>query len=114
MLYSPDYEVLQRFNDDWFIVFTPKTLGNLKYIHIWHDSYGNKPMWYCQHVEVICIRENKKYNFKIERWFSILPNVEYSDHIILREISHDWVIETKDVIEMVVRDGYSWPSLFLW
>lgn len=75
-MYSPDYRVLQRYNDDWFVIFTSKSLGELEYIQIWHDSCGRFPIWYCKRIEVTCVRDNKKWNFRVKKWFSILNSID--------------------------------------
>lgn len=112
-LNSPDCDVMQRFNDDWFIVFTPQSLGELKYIQVWHDSYGSSPKWFCKRIEVICVRNKKKWNFNIERWFSILPNVEHTEFIISVGSPPNWKTATIDSVELTIRDEYRWASIFI-
>lgn len=112
-LNSAECKVLQRFNDDWFIVFTPQTLGELEYIHIWHDSFGSSPKWFCKRVEVICVRNNKKWNFNVERWFSILPTVENTECIISVGSPPNWKTDAIDAVEFTIRDEYRWASIFI-
>lgn len=112
-LYSSRYDVLQRFSDDWFIVFTPKSLGELQFIHIWHNSFGNYPNWYCKYIEVICVRDNKKWNFNVERWLSLMQNVENSEQIVFVGSPRDWIMEAYDIMGWTIRDEYSWANIFI-
>lgn len=112
-LYSSQCEVLQRFNDDWFIIFTPQNLGEIKYIHIWHDNYGHDPNWYCTHVEVIDVRQNKKWIFNVERWFSLMHSIHNIEHKIFPVMNvENWQIKQDD-IQLTIRDEYIWASVFL-
>lgn len=118
-LYSPVYRILQRHYDDWFIIFTSQTLGQLNSIHIWHDSYGNSPAWYCKRIDVICVRDNKIWCFHVNRWFSIFISAEnVESHITvgkrprrlrtLRDtaiisLSNEFFLSFRYIIEILVR-----------
>lgn len=112
-LYNSKFDVLQRFNDDWFLVFEPQSLGDLKYVHIWHDNYGTDPSWYCKRVEVTDLRTNKKWHFIVERWFSILPEIKNIEHVIPVGHSRDWRTEVKNNVELTIRDQHLLASVFL-
>lgn len=112
-LNNPEFQILQRFNDDWFVVFTPQSLGNLEYIHIWIDCYGDHPSWYCKRIEVICLRNNMKWHFNVERWLSILPNVKNIEQLIFVGTSRNWKIYAKEEVELTLRDEYLWASVFI-
>lgn len=104
---------MQRFNDDWFIICTPKSLGELQYIHVWHDSYGNNPSWYCKRIEVICLRNNRKWHFNAERWISVLPKAEEIQQFIPVGNPRDWKTYAKEEVEFTLRDEYLWASVFV-
>lgn len=105
-LYSPDYQVLQRNNDDWFIVFTSKPLGKLNNIHIWHDSYGSSPMWYCKRIDVLCVRDNITWTFNVNRWFSILRSIDDIKDFATIGKHPGWFTEYKDLVIMVLSTEY--------
>lgn len=104
---------MQRFNDNWFVVFTTQPLGELENIHIWHDCYGDHPNWFCKRIEVICLRDNKKWHFNVEQWFSILPNAENIEKSILVGNPVDWKTGAKEQVELTFRDEYLWASVFV-
>lgn len=112
-LYNPNCDVLQRFNDDWFIIFTPKNLGELKSIHIWHDNYGKNPNWYCKRIEVTDVRKRKKCNFNVERWFTILNSIDNIEHSIFLVTSNDWQTKAIDDVRLTIREEYLWASVFI-
>ncbi|XP_025191851.1 LOW QUALITY PROTEIN: polycystic kidney disease and receptor for egg jelly-related protein [Melanaphis sacchari] len=112
-LYNSNCDVLQRFNDDWFIIFTPKSLGEIESIHIWHDNYGKSPSWYCKRIEVTVVRKKKKWNFNVERWFTILNSIENIEHFIIKGTTNDWQTKAIDDVELTIREEYLWASVFI-
>lgn len=112
-MHSYDNDVLQRFNDDWFIIFTPKSLGDLQYIHIWHDNYGNKPDWYCKHIEVTDVRGKRKWNFNVERWFSLSSTIDNIKQFIYVGNPQNWKRQVTDEMELTIREDHQWASVFI-
>jgi len=113
-LYNPHYRTLQRSNDDWFLIFTPQSLGELQSIHIWHDNYGTDPDWYCIRITVTEIRRNKMWVFEVERWFSLhrpTENVEYT--INITNLKHDWRNETKEHVGTGIQEKHLWASVYI-
>jgi len=105
---------MQRSNDDWFVIFTPESLGELQSIHIWHDNYGTDPDWYCQQIIVTEVRSNRVWVFEVERWFSIRESTGNIEHTIY--ISHsknNWKKETRKNVEMGIRENHLWASVFI-
>ncbi|KAF5277850.1 hypothetical protein FQA39_LY06002 [Lamprigera yunnana] len=72
----PDCEkkLLQRNNEDWFVIGTETSLGPLKHIWIWFDSVGVKPSWYCQRISVIDLQTEKQWHFNVNSLLSVLDN----------------------------------------
>lgn len=113
-LHSQYYRTLQRSNDDWFLIFTPQTLGELQSVHIWHDNRGTGPDWYCQRIIVTEIRSNKMWTFEVERWFSLRRPTEYIEHIIYATaIKHDWKKSTKENVGLGLREKHLWASVYI-
>lgn len=112
-MHNPETKTLERFNDDWFLIFTTQSLGELKYIHVWHDSYGDSSRWYCKRIKVICLRDNKSWNFNAERWFSILPEAKNIEHTLFVGDARNWHIDAKEEIELTLRDEYLLASVFI-
>ncbi|VVC44103.1 PKD/REJ-like domain,EGF-like, conserved site,EGF-like domain,PLAT/LH2 domain [Cinara cedri] len=111
-LYNHDSDVLQRFNDDWFIIFAPKSLGELQYIRIWYDNYGSEPDWYCKYIEVTDVRGKRKWNFNVEQWFSLSPIINQIEQSISVGIPHDRKRQVTDDVELTLREDYQWASVF--
>lgn len=42
---DPGRQLLQEGNEDWLILASEHYLGDLKEIHLWFDSIGEKPDW---------------------------------------------------------------------
>lgn len=38
-------DVLQAFTDDCFLIFEKDHLGEIVYIHVWHNNSGPRPNW---------------------------------------------------------------------
>lgn len=113
-LYSSCYQTLQRANDDWFLIFTTQSLGEIESIHIWHDNYGKSPDWYCLRIIVTELRRNKSWVFEVDRWFSLRQHTENIEHIIyLVDFKHDWVKETQEYVGARIREKHLWASVFM-
>ncbi|XP_050063461.1 uncharacterized protein LOC126552720 isoform X6 [Aphis gossypii] len=109
-----DYPTMQRSNDDWFIIFTPQSLGELQSIHIWHDNYGTNPDWYCQEIIVTEVRSNKLWVFEVEQWFSIREPTKNIEHTVYASNSqNNWTKKTKKYVEMGIRENHLWASVFI-
>lgn len=106
-------EVLQRFHDDKFIIFTPQMLGELEYVHVWHDSRGDRPNWYCKRIEVTDVRNGKTWYFEVERWFSLLLGVGNTEHVILAESRRKRKTRFTDEVVLNIREEHLWISVFL-
>lgn len=112
-MYNYDSDVLQRFNDDWFIIFTPVSLGELQYIRLWHDNYGNSPDWYCKRVEVTDVRKKKKWNFIVDRWLSLSSTIDNIGQSINVENAQNRKRQVADDVELTIREDHQWASVFI-
>jgi len=112
-LYNSDCDVLQRFNDDWFLIFTTKSLGEIQNIHVWHDNYGLRSNWYCKRIEVIDVRTKKKWHFNVERWFSLRRSTRNVEHTILVGSPRIWKEQAEDDLELTIREEHLWASVFI-
>eukprot|EP00102_Acyrthosiphon_pisum_P020398 XP_016657608.1 PREDICTED: polycystic kidney disease and receptor for egg jelly-related protein-like [Acyrthosiphon pisum] len=111
---SDNYQTMQRSNDDWFVIFTPQSLGELRSIHIWHDNYGTDPDWYCQQIIVTEIRGNKVWVFEVEQWFTIRESTKNIEHTIyISNPKNNWKKETKKNFEIGIRENHLWASVFI-
>lgn len=108
------YRTMQRSNDDWFLIFTPQSLGEIRSIRVWHDNGGSDPEWYCRRIMVIEVRGNNSTEFEVEQWFSLTrqdKSIEYVFNSGPR--SYKWKKQARELFEMTVREKHMWASVFL-
>ncbi|XP_047143817.1 uncharacterized protein LOC101238025 isoform X3 [Hydra vulgaris] len=68
-LKDPERECFQRSSCDVFIMTTPRTLGDLDFIRIWHDNSGGG--WYIKNIVITDLQTEKKYLFIFQRWIAV-------------------------------------------
>ena len=49
----------------------PNWLGQLLYLHIWHDNSGDNPSWNLDHVVIRDTRRDEKWNFMCGEWLAV-------------------------------------------
>ncbi|XP_067929649.1 uncharacterized protein [Watersipora subatra] len=66
-------ETLQRGQTDTYLMATPRSLGQIQYIRIWHDNSGSgaSASWFLNHVLIRDIQSNEKWCFIADKWFSL-------------------------------------------
>ncbi|UJR24498.1 hypothetical protein I4U23_005873 [Adineta vaga] len=109
--------IFQRSGIDTFVITTPKSLGVLNYIHIWHDNSGldSTASWFLKYIIIQDLQTKEQYYFICQRWLA----VEFDDGAIERLLPVASEIEkekyknflTKKVYENV-SDGHLWFSIF--
>lgn len=60
----------------------PNWLGQLLYIHIWHDNSGNSPSWYLDHVVIRDTRSGETWNFMCGEWLAVESEDGKTDKVI--------------------------------
>ncbi|CAF1262786.1 unnamed protein product, partial [Adineta ricciae] len=70
---SSHRKIFQRGGIDSFIITTPKSLGSLEYIHIWHDNsgQGSAASWFLKHIIVRDLQTMKEFYFICQRWLAV-------------------------------------------
>ncbi|CAF1275359.1 unnamed protein product, partial [Adineta ricciae] len=114
---SSHRKIFQRGGIDSFIITTPKSLGSLEYIHIWHDNsgQGSAASWFLKHIIVRDLQTMKEFCFICQRWLA----VEHDNGVIERLLSvasenekHNYSnILSKKVYENL-SDRHLWFSIF--
>ncbi|KAG5869001.1 Polycystic kidney disease protein 1-like 2, partial [Gonioctena quinquepunctata] len=74
---DPNKRILQKNQEDWFLLATEYYLGELEKLKIWFDCLGPKPSWYCSEIEVIDIQKHKYWWFQIKFHFEISTKEKY-------------------------------------
>lgn len=52
-------------------LYLPSSLGQLLYIHIWHDNGGDNPSWNLDHVVIRDKLSDEKWNFMCGEWLAV-------------------------------------------
>ncbi|XP_044753714.1 uncharacterized protein LOC123313081 isoform X2 [Coccinella septempunctata] len=81
--------LLQRREENWFILATRKNLGPITEVELWIDGVGSDPSWNCSNIAVFDLQHKMWYRFKIKQAFTIYPK----PRVYLRSFSID---EKKD------------------
>lgn len=53
------------------VLSLPSSLGQLLYLHIWHDNSGDNPSWYLDHVAIRNVLTDEKWNFMCRDWLAV-------------------------------------------
>lgn len=54
-----------------FLVTTSETLGELSYIRVWHDNFGDDPAWYVKQISIREIATDGVWHFVCESWLAV-------------------------------------------
>ncbi|XP_062611467.1 uncharacterized protein LOC134273293 [Saccostrea cucullata] len=107
--------VLQRSNCDGFIMATPKSLGKLTHLRIWHDNMGSSPSWYLSRMQIQDLQTGDKYFFICEQWLSVDDEDGLIDRMVpvagraeLTSFNYLFWQKTKHNL----ADGHLWFSIF--
>ena len=63
-------------------LYLPSWLGQLLYLHIWHDNSGDSPAWNLDHVVIRDTRNNEKWNFMCQEWLAVESKAGRTDKVI--------------------------------
>ncbi|KAJ7340518.1 hypothetical protein OS493_003270 [Desmophyllum pertusum] len=63
--------VLARGNEDTFVIHLPMSLGEVQYIHVWHDNSGKHPSWFFGHAVIKDRQTGGKWTFLSNSWFAL-------------------------------------------
>nr|XP_022331159.1 polycystic kidney disease protein 1-like 2 isoform X2 [Crassostrea virginica] len=57
--------------EDWFLVTTPQSLGELRSLSVWHDNKGKSPHWYLSRVLIEDLRTQRTWTFLYSDWVAV-------------------------------------------
>ena len=63
--------VLARGNEDSFVIHLPASLGEVQYIHVWHDNSGKHPSWFFGHSIIKDLQTGKQWTFYNNTWLAL-------------------------------------------
>lgn len=93
ILSSRYHRVLTRDSDDWFLIFSPESLGPLKQIHIWHDNSGFFPSWHCNKIRVYDLKNQLEILLVVDQWVEL--DQEYYPEAVVTPATPDDVLNLK-------------------
>ncbi|XP_071814843.1 polycystin family receptor for egg jelly-like isoform X3 [Apostichopus japonicus] len=64
-------KVFQQGGVDSFLLSTPESLGELQFLHVWHDNSGSDASWFLSRVSVKDLRTEKVYYFIVDQWLAV-------------------------------------------
>ncbi|KAK7834456.1 hypothetical protein U0070_017642 [Myodes glareolus] len=70
-LCCPEMSLFGRNSRHTFILSTPKQLGPLQKIRLWHDSSGPSPNWFVSHVMVKELHSGQGWFFSAQCWLAV-------------------------------------------
>ncbi|XP_048582698.1 polycystic kidney disease and receptor for egg jelly-related protein [Nematostella vectensis] len=116
ILKDPKRKTFQRRGIDVFLATYPESLGEINYLHIWHDNTGRSPSWYLSRVMVEDINNDKKYMFINESWLAVEEGDGTVDRLIpvagkdeMTSFNHLFYSTTQKNL----ADGHLWFSIFM-
>ena len=63
-------------------MYLPSSLGQLLYLHIWHDNAGDDPSWNLDHVVVRDTLSNERWSFMCGEWLAVESNDGKTEKVI--------------------------------
>ena len=115
LFYDDKRPVLQSGGVDGFVMATPRCLGSLSHIRVWHDNSGKSPGWFFSRMQVVDMQNLEKYFFILDRWLSAGEDDGIIDRVVplagkdeLTGFSHLFFTKAKKDL----MDGHIWFSIF--
>ena len=63
-------------------LYLPSSLGQLLYLHIWHDNAGDDPSWNLDHVVVRDTLSDERWNFMCGEWLAVESDDGQTEKVI--------------------------------
>nr|XP_047124259.1 uncharacterized protein LOC105844851 [Hydra vulgaris] len=112
-LKDPERECFQRSSCDMFIMATQSTLGDLDFIHLWHDNSGGG--WYVKNIIIIDLQTEKKFVFLGHCWVAVdrglcklscvLPVASFKE-------TSSYILVFKNKVQLKLSNEHLWFSIF--
>lgn len=115
LIFDDKRDVLQKGGVDGFVMATPRSLGQMSHVRVWHDNSGSSPGWFFSRMQVVDMQTLDKYYFILDRWLNAAEDDGIIDRIVplagkdeLTGFSHLFFTKArKDLM-----DGHIWFSVY--
>ena len=107
-------DTLRKGTIDSYIMRSPKSLGNLNYIRIWHDNSGRDKYasWYLSALIIIDLQTGQRTEFSCNRWLA----VEKEDGAIERVVQASGARSCQEMLIHTagkqIMENHVWFSIF--
>ncbi|KAF0300768.1 Polycystic kidney disease protein 1-like 2 [Amphibalanus amphitrite] len=117
-LADPQRPILRRSATDSFVMATPRPLGQLSYLRIWHDNSGKggAASWYLNFMVVRDVQTGEKWQFIANKWFAVEEGDGQIDRL-LAVAGREQMLQFQHLFNTSSRknlsDGHLWFSVFM-
>ncbi|XP_075248551.1 uncharacterized protein LOC142341475 [Convolutriloba macropyga] len=117
VIQDPYRRILKRNSKDLFLLATPKSLGKLTSVRIWHDNsaVGQEQNWYCDYVAFRDVQSGEKTFFMAYRWWSLVNDDGSIDRTIdrtepenMKQFRYMFAAKAREKL----NDGHLYYSIF--
>ncbi|XP_065653763.1 uncharacterized protein LOC136080701 isoform X2 [Hydra vulgaris] len=113
-LKDPERNCFQRAGCDIFIMATQSTLGDLDFIHLWHDNSGGG--WYVKNIIIIDLQTEKRFIFNGHCWIAVdrgLCKLNCVIPVASIEESSNFFFVFINKAQFKLYDEHLWFSIFM-
>ncbi|XP_063710414.1 uncharacterized protein LOC134838971 isoform X2 [Symsagittifera roscoffensis] len=114
---DPYREILKRNNKDLFLLSTPRSLGRLSSVRLWHDNsgVGSDQSWFCDYIALRDTQTGEKTFFMAYRWWSLVHEdgsidrtIERTEPENMKKFRYMFASKTREKL----NDGHLYYSIF--
>ncbi|KAF2897497.1 hypothetical protein ILUMI_08679 [Ignelater luminosus] len=109
-------DVFNKGSQEWFVLKTTKSLGDIYALHIWTDYSGSRPSWYCNKIIIQDIQEQQVWFFIVEKWFDPISGDGTMSYTIYRAADEEIFSIGYQLKENIAREFdsgmHGWLSIF--
>ncbi|XP_062612733.1 polycystin-1-like protein 2, partial [Saccostrea cucullata] len=111
----PGRQCFMSGSEDWFLITTSHSLGDIKSLSVWHDNSGKSPAWYLSRILIEDLQSQKTWTFLYSDWISV-DRGSVSLKITLQSCSDEELMSHKNQqfffkSSRDLRDSHLWLSI---
>ncbi|KAL4218881.1 Polycystic kidney disease protein 1-like [Mactra antiquata] len=107
----------QTGHDDWFLITTEHSLGDLQNVTLWHDNTGDNPHWFINQLYVKDIQTDGAWTFIYNDWLAVdRGNLLMTTTVIQAVTQNELNLRKKYSLQVQsskdIRNSHLWISIF--